>query len=79
VKRIKVNKLRWAGHVIMRPVEAPVNKVFKCGFVDGKRSRGRPNNSWKEAVDRDSIAQFQATSKKGHGSQLICTASEVSK
>jgi len=24
--------------------------------VDGKRSRGRPKNSWKEAVDRDSIA-----------------------
>jgi len=56
VKRIKVNRLRWAGHVIRRPVEAPVNKVFKSDFVDGKRSRGRPKNSWKEAVDRDGIA-----------------------
>jgi len=56
VRRIKVNRLRWAGHVVRRPVEAPINKVFKSDFVDGKRSRGRPKNSWKEAVDRDSIA-----------------------
>jgi len=51
-----VNRLRWAGHVIRRPVEAPLNKVLKSDFVDGKRSRGQPKNSWREAVDRDSIA-----------------------
>jgi hypothetical protein len=56
IKRIKVNRLRWAGHVVRRPVEAPLLKVFKSDFVDGKRSRGRPKNSWKEAVDKDSIA-----------------------
>ena len=56
VKRIKVDRLRWAGHVIRRPVEAPLNKVFKSDFVDGKRSRGRPKNSGKETVDRDSVA-----------------------
>ena len=56
VKRIKVNRLRWAGHVVRRPVEAPLSKVFKSDFVDGRRARGRPKNSWKEAVDRDSIA-----------------------
>lgn len=54
VKRIKVNRLRWAGHVVRRPVEAPLNKVFKSDFVDGKRTRGRPKNSWREAVDKDS-------------------------
>ena len=53
---IKVNRLRWAGHVVRRPIEAPINKVFKSDFTDGKRSRGRPKNSWREAVDRDSIA-----------------------
>ena len=56
VKRIKVNRLRWAGHVIRRPVDAPISKVLKSDFVDGKRSRGRPKNSWREAVDRDSTA-----------------------
>ena len=56
VKRIKVNRLRWAGHVIRRPVDAPLKKVFMSDFVDGVRSRGRPKNSWREAVDKDSIA-----------------------
>ena len=56
VKWIKVNKLRWAGHIIRRPEEARINKIFKSHFVDAKRMRGRPKNSWKEAVDRDSIA-----------------------
>ena len=56
VRRIKVNRLRWAGHVVRRPVEAPLSKVFKSDFVDGKRARGRPKNSWSEAVDRDSVA-----------------------
>ena len=39
-----------------RPLEAPLNKIFKSDFVDGKRTRRRPNYSWKEAVDRNSIA-----------------------
>jgi hypothetical protein len=39
---------------VRRPAEAPLNKFFKADFVDGKRSRGRPKNSRKEAVDRDS-------------------------
>jgi hypothetical protein len=51
-----VNRLRWAGHVIRRPVEAPINKGFKSDFEDGKRSYGRPKNSPKEAVDRDNVA-----------------------
>jgi hypothetical protein len=45
-----------AGHVVRRPGDAPVMKVFHSDFSDGKRSRGRPKNSWKEAVDRDSAA-----------------------
>jgi len=45
VKRVKVNRLRWAGHVVRRPVEAPINKVFQSDFLYGRRSRGRPKNS----------------------------------
>lgn len=45
VRWLKVNRLRWAGHVVRRPEEAPLNKK--------KRSRGRPQNSWKEAVEND--------------------------
>jgi hypothetical protein len=67
VKRIKVSRLRWAGHVVRRPAEAPLRRVFNTNFVDGKRSRGRPKNSWIEAVERDSIAfgimNWQAVAK----------------
>jgi len=31
---------------------------FKSDFVDGKRSRGCPKNSWKEAVDKNSIGRW---------------------
>jgi len=47
--------LDCAGHIIKRPAEAPLSNVFKSDLVDGKRSRGWAKNSWKEAVDRDSI------------------------
>jgi len=26
VKRIEINRLRWAGHVVRRPIEATINK-----------------------------------------------------
>ena len=56
MKRIKVNRLRWAELVMRRPEEALIVKVFKSDLTEGKGSRGRPKNSWKEAVDRDSTA-----------------------
>jgi hypothetical protein len=67
VKRIKISRLRWAGHVVRRPAEAPLSRVLSANFVDGKRSRGRPKNSWIEAVERDCIAfgirNWQAVAK----------------
>ena len=56
IKSVKINRLRWAGHVIRRSENAPVLKIFKSDFMDGKRFRGRPKNTWKEAVDTDSAA-----------------------
>ena len=35
---ISTNRLSWAGHIKRRPVEAPINTVFKFDFVDVKRS-----------------------------------------
>jgi hypothetical protein len=35
VKRIKVNRIRWAGFVIGRHEETPLNKVFRSNFLDG--------------------------------------------
>lgn len=50
---LRVNRLRWAGHVFRRPDGNPVLKVTTADFVDGKRSRGRPKNSWIGCVDTD--------------------------
>jgi hypothetical protein len=51
---IKHRRLSWAGHVVRRDENLPVHQAFKSDFHDGKRARGRPRNSWREAVDRDS-------------------------
>ena len=48
-----------------------VNKVYKSDFVDGKRSRLRPKNLWKEAVDRDSTAL-------GHGNWQTVAINRIS-
>jgi hypothetical protein len=56
VATVKIRRLSWAGHVIRREEDRPVLATFKGEFRDGKRSRGRPKNSWKDAVERDSTA-----------------------
>jgi exonuclease III/ribosomal protein S28E/S33 len=53
VRILQLNRLRWAGHVIRRPEDAPVHAIFKADFNDGKRSRGRQKNSWTDNVDND--------------------------
>jgi hypothetical protein len=55
VKIMKINRLRWAGHVARRQSEPdePIYRVWQSTFVDGKRNRGRPKNSWTENVEAD--------------------------
>ena len=64
---LRVNRLRWAGHVNRRSQDAPVFKVTFADFVDGKRSRGRPKNTWIGCVDKDArvlnIPNWQKLSK----------------
>jgi hypothetical protein len=56
VATVKHRRLSWAGHVVRREEDRPVQQTFKGEFRDGKRTRGRPKNSWKEAVDKDCAA-----------------------
>jgi hypothetical protein len=51
---VKMRRLSWAGHVVRREEDHPLQQVFRGEFRDGNRRRGRPKNSWREAVDRDS-------------------------
>jgi hypothetical protein len=53
VQVVKLRRLAWAGHVVRRDENHPVQRAFKGDFYDGSRKRGRPQNSWKADVDRD--------------------------
>jgi sorting nexin-29 len=68
---LRTNRLRWAGHVFRRPPDAPVLKVTVSEFMDGKRSRGRPKNTWIGCVEKDArilnIPNWQKLSKNRAG------------
>lgn len=53
VKTMKLTRISWAGHVIRRNEDDPILKVFKGDFNDGGRLRGRPKNTWAEAINKD--------------------------
>ena len=50
VKRIKIQRLRWLGHVERMDEDAPAKKVFHAAPGGGQRRRGRPNLRWKDQV-----------------------------
>ena len=52
VKTIKINRLRWLGHVA-RMEEERVPKKLLNGFPEGRRSAGRPKARWLDAVNCD--------------------------
>ena len=66
-KIMKINRLRWAGHVVRRQPDDPIYKVWQSTFMDGKRNRGRPKNSWTEAIEADfrtlGITDWKETAK----------------
>jgi hypothetical protein len=46
---IKMNRLRWAGHVIRLEEQSPTRRVLTA-VVEGKRQRGRPKLRWEDGV-----------------------------
>jgi hypothetical protein len=48
----KVNRLRWAGHVIRLEEQSPVRRVL-VAVVEGKRQRGRRKLRWEDGVMDD--------------------------
>jgi len=46
---IKINRLRWAGHVIRLEKQNPARRVF-AAVVDGRRQTGRPKLRWEDGV-----------------------------
>jgi hypothetical protein len=52
VTYIKVNRLRWAGHVI-RLDEQSHTRSIRVAVVEGKRQRGRQKLRWEDGVMDD--------------------------
>jgi len=53
VKRIKIQRLRWLGHVVRMEDSTPARKVFESEPGGGSRRRGRPNLRWTDQVSKD--------------------------
>jgi hypothetical protein len=52
IKRIKINRLIWAGHVIRRENE----DIIKRSMItkpEGKRKKGRPRTRWMDGVEKE--------------------------
>jgi hypothetical protein len=52
VTYIKINRLRWAGHVIRLEEQSPARRVLVT-VVEGRRQRGRPKLRWEDGVMED--------------------------
>ncbi|GAB0098773.1 hypothetical protein DMENIID0001_145710 [Sergentomyia squamirostris] len=52
VKQIRLNRLRWAGHLVRKDEDDPAWKVFR-GRLYATRRRGRPGLRWTDGVDQD--------------------------
>jgi hypothetical protein len=52
VTYIKMNRLRWAGHVIRLEEQSTARRVLTA-VVEGRRQRGRPKVRWENGVMDD--------------------------
>ena len=54
-EKMTETRLRWFGHVLRRPLEAPVRRVDQMVFSPIRRRRGRPQRTLGEVIRRDLI------------------------
>jgi hypothetical protein len=52
-EKMRESRLRWFGHVMRRPRDAPVRRIETWGVEGGKRGRGRPRQTWVRVVKSD--------------------------
>jgi hypothetical protein len=51
VRIVKFRRLEWADHVVRRDDNHLLQRAFRGLFEEGKRTRGRPQNTWKQGVE----------------------------
>ena len=52
VTYIKINRLKWTGHVIRMEEQSPTRRIL-VAVVEGRRQRGRPKLRWEDGVVED--------------------------
>jgi len=52
VTYIKINRLKWPGHVIRMEEQSPTRRVL-VAVVEGRRQRGRSKLRWEDGVMED--------------------------
>ena len=53
MKRNKIQRLRWLGHVARMDTSNPVRKVFESEPGGGCRRQGRPSQRWVKQVNEN--------------------------
>jgi len=51
-RRLRIQRLRWLGHVERQDEDAPAHKIFDS-TPSGQRGRGRPRMKWRTQVEAD--------------------------
>jgi hypothetical protein len=51
--KLRENRLRWFGHILRRPKNAPVRRGEFFNMGETKRKRGRPKTTWLGLVKKD--------------------------
>ena len=71
---IKINRLRWAGHVIRLEEQNPARRFF-AAVAEGRRQKGRPKLRWEDGVTGDvkelRERHWRSTARNGVGWQKI--------
>jgi len=47
---VKINRLKWAGHVIRMEEQSPTRRVL-IAVVEGRRQRGRSKLKWEDVME----------------------------
>jgi hypothetical protein len=64
VTYIKMNRLKWAGHVIRMEEQSPTRRVL-IAVVEGRRQRGRPKLRWEDGVMEDARKLGECCTEQG--------------
>jgi hypothetical protein len=82
IKRIKINRLRWAGYVIRRENEEII-KILMIVKLEGKKKKGRPRMRWMDGVEKYlrnlGVVDWRAKAQEGDGWRNFLEQAETHK